>query len=225
MRWRSLGRRPADALFTIAALGIGGAVVAALLVSSVLTAPSHRACQRPFWKWRDAIAPATCSAAVARLRRRRDRRGGAGRWTARCRSSDGVSTSSRAIAPAWSPSLRAWWKASWWSTSTAGCSTSMTPPGDAAHGPRCTQSHVCRSHSPPGHRLRDQSGARRTANARFGIFADSRRQPHSSSRVLPRSFRPAAARCSCCTTSPICGAPTRFAATSSPTSRTSYARR
>ena len=67
--------------------------------------------------------------------------------------------------------------------------------------------------------------ARRDARRAAAVAAArSVAHDHGARRAGGRRRR-ARRRSSCCTTSPSCGAPTRSAATSSPTSRTSCARR
>ena len=61
--------------------------------------------------------------------------------------------------------------------------------------------------------------------ARPRAVGHARRQPHARRARGAGRSPPAAAPCSCSTTSPICGAPIRFAAISSPTSHTSCGRR
>ena len=77
-----------------------------------------------------------------------------------------------------------------------------------------------------GHRDAARRGAGRRTAGPVEVQLES---GYRAGRSIATSCRwrasAAAARCSCCTTSPISGAPTRSAATSSPTSRTSCARR
>ena len=84
-----------------------------------------------------------------------------------------------------------------------------------------------RDRPPSRRRAADRRGARAAATegARADAAARIRRDDvHGARGAGPRAGR-AAARFSCSTTSPTCAAPTRSAATSSPTSRTSCARR
>ena len=108
------------------------------------------------------------------------------------------------------------------------CSSSTTPRGgccalqDAARG-----TSLPRDRPAPGHR-RASSARRCAARPADGLELTlaARAGSDASSRAARRSRRrPRAAPCSCCTTSPSCGGPIGSGATSSPTSRTSCARR
>ena len=153
------------------------------------------------------------------------------RWracsTPRCRSWAAASRSCRAIARAWKRSC---------SGMVEGVLRRRSPGTAAAGEPRRAGDAARRR---VGHRPavpRSDSPSRHRGAAHRGAARRGGREPRAgAARAIPagRSSRArrrcraaaAAARCWCCTTSPTCAAPIRSGATSSPTSRTSCARR
>ena len=133
----------------------------------------------------------------------------------------------RAIGRGWRPSSAAWSKACWWWTAPASCSVV----NDAARRmlPRREQRRrtaVRRGHPPSGHRRAVRQGARpaaRPAAFELAVTRDERPRPGRTGGAGRRhrpGRRPGAARHHRSASAPI-----RSGATSSPTSRTSCARR
>ena len=105
------------------------------------------------------------------------------------------------------------------------CNWSTAPPRHAHAGRRRRRSSLRRVAPPPGNRRAAVGGPAQAESRRASNWYRHAPPTGGSSPGPRRSPRPTArARCSCCTTSPICVGPRRCGAISSRTSRTSCGR-